>query len=584
MKNMTTLVSPKCWLERLVMVLGLLAILQSAPLLGQAGSAAGQSDQERNAEEVQGQFFETLDVNVVNVEVFVTDKKGNRVRGLKREDFELREDGRPVKITNFYAVEGGKVVLRAGAPAASAADGAATLEPLASPEAIPEDQRLHLIVYIDNFNLKVFDRNRVFVSIREFLRTQLSPLDRVMLVTYDRELHVRRPFTSDPMTIASALFEIEKISAMGNSAERERQEILREILDADDPTFALVRARTYAESQFNDLSFSIDAIKQVVTTLAGLPGRKAILYVASGLPLVAGEDVFHAIQDKWASETSALMEARNFDASRRFQEILAQANANRVTFYTIDAGGLRTPTSISAENARPGATAFVDSVYFANIQGSLQMMAEKTGGRAIYNTNDPSKGLSAMAEDFRDFYSIGYMPSHSGDGKYHRIEVRTRRKDLVVRHREGYRDKSTESRMSDGVLSALHFDLESNPLGIQIEPVRTERRSDGNFLVSIDVRIPIGKVLLVPQGQGSEGRVRLFLAAMDPQGGISEVQQVPVPIRVGKGQEEEAKKKFWVYNLQLLMRPGPQRLAVGARDDLAAATSFAVRTIQVGTG
>jgi hypothetical protein len=49
----------------------------------------------------QGLFFETVSVNVVNVDVFVTDKAGNRVRGLTKDDFELYEDRKPVQISNF---------------------------------------------------------------------------------------------------------------------------------------------------------------------------------------------------------------------------------------------------------------------------------------------------------------------------------------------------------------------------------------------------------------------------------------------------------------------------------------------------
>src|SRR5688572_25929801 len=52
-------------------------------------------------------FFESIDVNVVNVEVYVTDKQGRRVQGLTRDDFQVLEDGKPVEITNFYAVSGG---------------------------------------------------------------------------------------------------------------------------------------------------------------------------------------------------------------------------------------------------------------------------------------------------------------------------------------------------------------------------------------------------------------------------------------------------------------------------------------------
>src|SRR5687768_16681677 len=53
-------------------------------------------------------FIETINVRVVNVDVYVTDKQGNRVRGLQQEDFEIRENGKPIQITNFYAVDGGR--------------------------------------------------------------------------------------------------------------------------------------------------------------------------------------------------------------------------------------------------------------------------------------------------------------------------------------------------------------------------------------------------------------------------------------------------------------------------------------------
>jgi hypothetical protein len=130
----------------------------------------------------------------------------------------------------------------------------------------------------------------------------------------------------------------------------------------------------------------------LVDSLAGLPGRKAVLYVSDGLEMVPGEDVFNALREKHVDSTNVLLEARNWDLSRRFQELVASANSNRISFYTIDAGGLRISTSVSAEQMRPGASAFVDSIYWGNLQGSIQMMAERTGGTAIINTNDPRRG------------------------------------------------------------------------------------------------------------------------------------------------------------------------------------------------
>src|SRR5689334_8108116 len=61
-------------------------------------------------------FFESIDVNVVNVEVYVTDRDGKRVQGLTRDDFQVLEDGKPVEITNFYAVSEGRVSQSGAAP------------------------------------------------------------------------------------------------------------------------------------------------------------------------------------------------------------------------------------------------------------------------------------------------------------------------------------------------------------------------------------------------------------------------------------------------------------------------------------
>jgi hypothetical protein len=338
----------------------------------------------------------------------------------------------------------------------------------------------------------------------------------------------------------------------------------------------------YSESAHNDLQFSIDSIKNTVSSLGGLPGRKAILYVSSGLPLTPGEDLFHAIQEKYPSETSAVLEARQYDVTRRFQEMIAAANANRISFYTIDAGGLRVATSISAENQTAISTGFVDSVHWNNIQSSIRMMAEDTGGIAIVNTNDPSKGLARIAADFENYYSLGYSPAHSGDGRYHEIEVKVSNRDWVVRHRDGYRDKTADARMSDGVMSSLFYNVESNPLGVVLDRDREQRREDGYYVVPVQVKIPLGNLVLIPENDRHIGRVRVYVAAMDDSGGLSEVRQAPVPIDVATSELETALTKTWVFTLPVMMRKGPQRLAVGLRDDLGQTSSFAVKTMVIG--
>jgi VWFA-related protein len=548
--------------------------------------AAPQGDEE-------GFFGETVNVNVVNVDVYVTDKSGKRVTGLTRDDFEILENKRPVAITNFYAVEGGRAVAPAPepgpAPEAAAAPGVPPAR-AAEPE-LPQDQRLRLIVYIDNFNLRPFNRNRVMRELRAFLGTKLNRGDQVMLATYDRELNIRRTFTSDPSLIASALLELEKVSAHAVHQDSERRDVMARIEESRSAVEAQSYARTYAESTFNDLSFSINGLKDLIDSLAGMPGRKAVLYVSDGLQMIAGQDVFYAVQNKFSDQSSSMTESFQFDASRRFQELTAQANANRITFYTIDAAGLRVHESASAENRgvgsdQPGLGTLVDSVRTANLQSSLQLLAERTGGVAVINANQVMPHLERIAEDFGSYYSLGYSPPHAGDGRFYKIDVKVKKKGLQVRHREGYRDKSTEARMTDGTLAALNFTFEDNPLGITLEFGSPTRRPDGFYLMPVQVRIPIGKLVLMPREQAGthDANVRLFIAAIDSQGNTSDVQQTPVPISIPVADVAEANGKSHLYTINLLMRGGDQRVAIGVRDDIAAQASFVSRGVRVGGG
>jgi hypothetical protein len=187
-----------------------------------------------------------------------------------------------------------------------------------------------------------------------------------------------------------------------------------------------------------------------------------------------------------------------------------------------------------------------------------------------------------IAEDFKNYYSLGYSPSTLSTGRYRKLEVRTKDKSLVVRHREGFRDKSVEARMADGVQAALNFDYESNPLGVVVDRGDEQPRSDGNYLVPISVRIPIGKLTLLPTGALHVARAKLFVAVMDDKGWRSEVSEARVPIEIDSDKVADAQQGYWRYDLNLVMRGGVQRLAVGLRDELGQVSSFAVKTIGVG--
>lgn len=531
-------------------------------------------------------FVDTVDVQVVNVDVYVTDKQGNRVTGLTKDDFELYEDKRPVKVTNFYAVEGGHEVGGDEAGRAARANPATSPEvPLAyrqRSEEVPSEQRLFLVVYIDNFNIHPANRNRVLEDLGYFLSTEVQTGDEVMLVSYDRSLKVRRPFTADPDVVAHALDELSRLTGHAVTRDDERRKTLERIGDSNSEAQALGYARLHAESMQNDLKFTVGALKELIGQLGGLPGRKAILYLSDGVPLVPGQDVFHAINGKFGSSLG-ITDSFQYDASRDFDELTAAANANRVTFYTIDAAGLRLASTFTAENANPSIGIQVDSVYNNNHQNSLRLMAEQTGGVAVVNTNRILPRLKTVGDDFGTYYSLGYSPAHAGTGRYHDIRVEVKgRKDLVVRYRKGYRDKTIEAQMNDGTLSALRFGFHDNPLGVRLsfgEPVR----KDGRFYVlPVSVEVPIDELVLVPRQSTHEGRMRFYLAALDDDGDTSPVQQVSVPISIPSEDVERAKKQYYRYTVSLLMRPGRQQISVGVRDEIASRQSFVVDTVQVG--
>ncbi|MEM9555868.1 MAG: VWA domain-containing protein [Acidobacteriota bacterium] len=553
-------------------------------------------------------FGESVNVNVVNVDVYVTDREGQRIRGLTAADFQLTVDKRPVPISNFYAVDGGRVVA-GGTPLeiVGAASGAELRRCLgdscnelfffpvvgaAAPgravqlvrAETPADQRLHLIVYIDNFNIAPFNRNRVIRAVRNFLREELDPDDRVMLVTYDRALEVRQPFTSDPELVARALYRIEEMTGMRVTADNDRRDMIEQIYSEDrDLYFVRGRATQYAESIHNDVSFTLDALQQQVEMLAGLPGRKAIFYVSDGVPMRPGEDIFYALNDRFR-DTSVLIEGHRYDLSRRFQSLITAANSHRVSFYTVDAAGLRTFTSMDAASRGPGAGPLVDQTYFNNLQAPLRFMAEETGGFVVMNTNNFRKPLDRMAADFDSYYSLGFVPASDVSGRYHRIEVelKEKRRGVDVRHRDGYRDKPLDTVMSERALAALELGFGDNPLGVDLEVVKIDPgETRDQFLVTLVVKVPMDRLEFLPQSEMMRARVRLYIAARDREGGLAEVQEVPMPIDIPVAEWDIARRQQYHYTLTLLMRGGRQVVGMGVRDQIGATASFVTEAVQV---
>ncbi len=566
-----------------------------ASFLAVLESADAQSTAQPSEAVLEGPFVESVDVDVVNIEVFVTDRKGDRVASLGKDDFELEVDGKPVAITYFYAVEDGAPGNSGSKSSGATGTSESTLSqepesrkrlitsPL-EPQRIAEDQQLHLVVFIDNFNIRPFNRNRVIAATRSFLRTRLRQGNQVMLVTYNRSLEIRQNFTSDANLLAEALFEVEEESGGGVTFDSERRELLSRIFETETLDQIRGRASQHVLSLHNDLRFTMKALRSHVDSLAGLPGRKAVLYVSDGLPLRAGADIYEALAERFPDDSSIRSDGFRYDMTGELESLTRQANANRVTFYTLDAFGLRTFTYSDASNARLAGGANIDRAHFENVQQSLRLMAAKTGGQALLNSNDFSPLLNRMADDFGTYYSLGFSPSGDVEGRYHSVKIQLKepRKGTALRYRDGYRDKPAATRMTEKVLAALQYGATSNPLGIEVLTNQAVRQGNDQYHVSFVVKVPIGKLSLLPQAEMHRGRVRLFVGVKDSDGGLAPIHEQVEPIDIPSSEIEKAKQQAFHLGITLVMRSGQHLVAVGARDELGALEGVAMAGARVG--
>ncbi|MGD2116506.1 MAG: VWA domain-containing protein, partial [Acidobacteriota bacterium] len=427
-------------------------------------------------------FGEEISVEVTNLEVWVTDDQGDPVKGLTRDDFQVYEDGEPVEVTNFSAYEGTTGSdRREDAPPWEVAP-ETTLEVSNEPaqlEAVevPPDERLHLTVLVDNWNIRPADRARVFQDLRQFLAENLEAGDRVAVAVHDRSLQLVQRFTDRPADVVRTLDRLEKVAPQGLQIETERRSTLREIeeaMRAAEEAPGIVRgdgvcsvaigqmmgaAQRYAATVQGHVQSSAGGLATLSHTLSGVPGRRAVLYVGNGLAQIPGLMMFEYIAELCPEERSQLAAFQNeYDLTWLYEEVAARANAAGVTFYMLEAespaidlgldraSGAETsggsaggrpstvnqnqssgagfgPAGSTGRSGRGGSTGrrFQPSIHAQRIESQdrespLVLMAQQTGGRSFLNAADFSNDFRRLARDLRTYYSLGFRPNDPGDG------------------------------------------------------------------------------------------------------------------------------------------------------------------------
>jgi VWFA-related protein len=551
-------------------------------MLSSAALLCAQEEEESTIKPVGGlAFIDEISLTVVSIDVFIRDSDGKPVKGLTVEDFKVFQDGEPREITNFATFTEEYFSQRLAEPEIPTLMPSPAVED--EPEQ-PEPEPLYIVLYVDNENLRQFDRNRVLRHVREFVRESLLPGVQMMVVSYQRSFKVVAPFTSDSAVILEALRAQRKVVGARGERDTQRSRILREIrqmyADREGTNKTQGRyyndlyqsVRSYADETANNLDFTLQAIRGVGTMVAGLPGRKYLVYISNGLPMTPGKDLMYEFSS--INQDSPLLSMiAPYNRKYRYDALASTANAQGLTFYTIDASGVSQAAEVSAEHSSSGGSA---SYYQAqNNQSTLQLLAEKTGGMAITNTNNFAGGLEKMKADLFTYYSVGYTINSSGADKVHQIKVELPgHPKHKLRYRRTFVEKSLESTVQDEVMSGLMFDLDKNPMQIKVSTGTPAPAAEGRWVLPISVSFPMWALAMLPQGDEYVGQAVLFVAARDTRGKQSDIQRQVHEMRVPKADYETRSNESFVIDLNLLMEPGSFRIAVGLLDQVTRQASY----------
>src|SRR5256885_7368557 len=168
------------------------------------GQASTQASTPVPAPQNPGGFVIRSQVNMVLVDVRVTDKSGRPITDLKREDFKLSEDGAPQSITSFSLENIERLETATDKSGPPPTIDLAKLPPNVPPEQVIQDHRL-IVLFFDLTSMPVDDLMRASKAATDFVNKQLTPADLVAVATYSSTLRVAQTFTNDHDALDKAL-------------------------------------------------------------------------------------------------------------------------------------------------------------------------------------------------------------------------------------------------------------------------------------------------------------------------------------------------------------------------------------------
>lgn len=515
---------------------------------------------------------------LVQVSVIVKDKDGRPVSGLKRDDFSLTDGGKDQQI-QLFSVETSAAPSGKNAPVLPA--GMLTNRP-AGYGGVPRNLTT---ILIDSLNTKPADWVYAFQNIQKFLG-QLEPTDHVALFTFGSKLIRVSNYTNDSAALLAALKTVKVGGGTGISSESASEPDVATHGPGDPFAATLAQMQqsvndiTQTMAQFAGMvraQESLRALEAVVSTLSGVPGRKNLIWVCGDFPLrIAYAD--------------AGIDPRYRNIKDDMDKTARAINIANVAIYPVDARGLlgvadagadvggagsgRTPGRASrGSGINPtGGDGLAERINSASTTGDMEMhaamndLADRTGGRAFYNTNNIFGAIRASADDSKVTYTLAYSPNHNQwNGNFRELKIKVNRPGVTALYRKGYlavpdlpSDAQTR-RVALGHAAASPF-IETG-IGLKIRPVRQEQ------VLQMNIEIDMHEIGFEQKDGKYNALVDLFFVLRDRAG--KELNQIHQPADLSLSSEDYKRLEPTGIGLSLPLpiASGTATIRVVARDN-----------------
>lgn len=476
---------------------------------------------------------------LVQVNVIVNDKHGNPITGLKKEDFVLLDNKTSQEIQLFSA----ETNLPTAQPSSPA-------PPDTYSNYIPENAAVPAsvtLILLDSLNTEFRDQALTRKQVSRLL-DQLRPQDRVALYWLGNKLYVLNDFTSDVASLREAL------GLSRGETNRDLRESNADYLNPANPNSSLPQGvpagqtssreafrsafdqRVANESIRNRVRLTTAALIAIAHHLGSLAGRKNLVWVSGSFPFSLGQEKFDL---NWANDTGG----GSFSGEiARAAEALTDAG---VAVYPVDARGLmgngltaagdyseEPPTEFSGE----GNEHLPSRVAPGNLE-TMKTLAERTGGKAFYGSNDLSEAIRHAIDDSRLTYTLGFYPTAARwDGTFHTIKVKVKTPGAEVRSRTGYfalpdsantPPKSVQALISQTAISQLNATAIS--LRVHLQPASSTEEQTLN----VDLHLDLHDIHMEQNNGFWTSALQTVFLQLDQRGeiieGLDETLQVTLP-------------------------------------------------------